>query len=380
MSQTYDVIVLGLGAMGTAAAYHLANRGQRVLGLERFAPAHDQGSSHGQSRIIRQAYYENPSYVPLLLRAYELWNELNHASGETVMLVTGGVMLGEPDTDVMRGSIRSAREHNLQHDLLDAAEIRARWPQFRAPDGTIALYERLGGVIFPELAILAHQRLAQEAGATLQFGETAQSWQVGPSGDGVEVITDGGRYTAERLVLSAGAWMPELLPEFPLTVQRNVLYWFEPDGGTAPFASGRCPIYIWDTGDLSFYGFPALPGTPAGVKVAFHNHGPLCAPETIDRAIHQTEIDEMRGWLAEYVPSLAHGSLLDARTCMYTLTPDHDFMLGLHPQHQQIVIASPCSGHGYKFASVVGEVLADLATTGSTGHPIGWFSPARFLG
>jgi sarcosine oxidase len=198
----------------------------------------------------------------------------------------------------------------------------------------------------------------------------------------VRVTTERGSYEAARLVISSGAWAPELLRDLglPLTVKRNVLYWFEPEGGRAPFLPDRCPIYIWEAEDgSSFYGFPALPGSPAGVKVAFHNFGPLCTPATIDRQVHPSEIDHIRHWMAERVPALSRGAFVDARTCMYTLTPDMNFVIGTHPHHPQVVIASPCSGHGYKFASVVGEILADLAIDGMTRHPIALFAPERFV-
>jgi sarcosine oxidase len=382
MATTFDAIIIGLGAMGSAAAYQLARCGRRVLGLERYTPAHDQGSSHGQSRIIRQAYYEDPAYVPLLLRAYDLWWQLERDAGAHLLMLTGGIMIGPPESRVVAGSIRSAQEHGLQHEILDAAEIRRRLPQLMPGSRIIALYERLGGVLYPEAAIQAHLRLAEAHGATLRFEEPALAWEAAPSGDRVRVTTARGRYEAARLVIAAGAWAPELLRDLglPLTVQRNVLYWFEPAGGREAFLPERCPIYIWEAEDgSSFYGFPALPGSPAGVKVAFHNFGPTCTPATIDRQVHEHEIAHIREWLAERIPALSRGAFVDAKTCMYTLTPDKDFLIGLHPRHPQVVLASPCSGHGYKFASVVGEILADLAIDGVTRQPIAPFAPGRFF-
>lgn len=383
MTQTYHTIVLGLGAMGSATAYQLARRGRSVLGLERFTPAHDQGSSHGQSRIIRLAYYEDPAYVPLLRRAYELWRELERAAGGPILALTGGLMVGEgAATEVVDGATRSAREHGLPHEILGPAEIRRRFPQFHAPDDAVALYETMGGVVFPEAAIGAHLRGAAAAGATLRFEEPALAWEAAPSGEGVRVTTARGTYAAERLVIAAGAYAPALLADLglPLTVQRNVLYWFEPTRDQALFSPERCPIYIWDrAGFPAFYGFPALPGGPGGVKVAFHHHGPLVTPETIDREVRPAEVAEVRGWLAERMPALAGGRLLATATCMYTLTPDQHFLLDAHPQHPQVLISSPCSGHGYKMASVVGELMADLAERGETRHPIAPFRLGRLL-
>src|SRR6185436_8051116 len=231
-------------------------------------------------------------YVPLLLRAYELWAEIEREAGETLLTITGGLMIGEANSKIVSGSIRSAQEHRLQHDLLDAADIRRRFPQLTPSPNIIALYERLGGVLYPEAAINAYLRLAAAHGAALR-------WEAAASGDHVRVTTARGSYEAARLVIAAGAWAPELLRELglPLTVKRNVLYWFEPDGGRAPFLPDRCPVYLWEAEDSSsFYGFPALGGSPAGVKVAFHNFGPLCTPETVDRKVHAGEIAHIRNW------------------------------------------------------------------------------------
>jgi sarcosine oxidase len=299
-----------------------------------------------------------------------------------VLTLTGGIMIGPPESRVVAASIRSAQEHSLPHDLLDAAEIRRRLPHVTPGPNIIALYERLGGVLCPEAAIQAQVRLAEAHGATLRFEEPALAWEAAPSGDRVRVTTARGSYEAARLVVAAGAWAPELLGDsgLPLTVQRNVLYWFEPTSGYEAFQPDRCPIYIWEAEDgSSFYGFPALPGPPDGVKVAFHNFGPLCTPATIDRQVHDHEVAHMRAWLAERIPGLSRGALVAAKTCMYTLTPDMDFLIGLHPQHPQVVLASPCSGHGFKFASVVGEIVADLAIDGATRHPIAPFAPERLF-
>lgn len=383
MPETYHTIIIGLGAMGSAAAFHLARRGRRVLGLERFTPAHDKGSSHGQSRIIRLAYYEDPAYVPLLRRAYELWRELDGSAGEPVMRITGGLMIGEGDAaSIVRGAERSAVEHGLAHELLDAAAIRRRFPQFNVPDGGVGLYETAGGVVFPEAAIRAHLRGAESAGATLRFEEPVLSWEAAPSGDRVRVTTARGSYEAARLVVAAGAYAPALLADagLPLTVQRNVLYWFTPTRRRELFSLERCPIFIWELPDgRATYGFPEIPGAPLGVKIAFHNYGPVVTPETIDRQVHAEEVAEIRAFTAQRMPDIATGELLATATCMYTLTPDQHFVLDAHPRHPQVLICSPCSGHGYKMASAIGEVMADLAEHGATTHPIAPFRAGRFL-
>ena len=361
----FDVIVVGLGAMGSAAAAHAAARGQRVLGLEQFQPAHDQGSSHGRSRVIRLAYFEHPAYVPLLQRAYELWRRLEAATGRDLLQITGGLMIGPPDSEVVAGSLRSAREHQLDHEMMDARDIRRRFPVFTPPDGVVALYETVAGVLLPEEAIRAHLDVAADTGAQLQFDERVEGWSVLASGT-VEVRTSRARYQAGRLILAPGAWALSLfkIDWLPLEVEPQQLHWFLPAGGAAAFAPDRFPVYIWDLGDgVQFYGFPAE--VDGRVKVAFFR----------SRVTGETAI---RDALAPALPSLAHGTLVQTVTCKYTLTPDHHFVIGLHPDWPMVTLASPCSGHGYKFASVIGEILADLAIDGATRHPIDLFDPRRF--
>lgn len=374
---SYDAIVAGLGGMGSAAAYHLAGRGGRVLGLERYTPAHDRGSSHGESRIIRLAYSEGPDYVPLLLRAYELWERLERESEEELMTLTGGLMVGTPGSKFFAGSIRSAEEHGLSYEVLDAPELKRRYPVFEPTPETVALLEQRAGFLRPEASVKAHLGRAASLGADLRFEEEILSWK--PTGSGVRVETASGTYEAGRLVVSAGAWAPKLLADLglPLEVTRQILFWFDPEGGVEPFLPDRFPIFIWEPEDgNSFYAIPAHDGS-GGVKVAFFRAGSKPTdPETIDREVHAGEVDFIRSYLARYVPSL-DGELLYAKTCMYTNTPDEHFVISTHPEYPQVAIAAGFSGHGYKFCSVVGEILADLATEGRTDHPIDLFSPKR---
>ncbi|WP_422747288.1 N-methyl-L-tryptophan oxidase [Mycobacterium sp. WMMD1722] len=372
-----DVIVVGLGGMGSAAAYHLATRGQRVLGLERFTPAHDRGSSHGGSRIIRQSYFEDPAYVPLLLRAYELWDKLAADSGREVYRMTGGLFLGDPGCLTVAGSQRASREWGLPHEMLDAAEIRSRFPQFTPRPGDVALYEAKAGFARPETTVQAHIDLAETAGATLRFGEEVTGWS--ETAQGVEVRTADARYTAGQLVICPGAWAPTLLAQFgiPITVERQVLYWFDPLGGTAAFED--LPIFISeDASGAQIYGFPAIDGPAGGVKVAFFRNGVECTPETIDRTVHDAEISEMRTEASRLLPAL-DGPLVHSATCMYSNTPDQHFVIARHPDCSNVTVACGFSGHGFKFVPVIGEILADLATTGSTAHPIGLFDPRRLV-
>jgi len=380
MTSSYDVIVVGLGGMGSSAAYHLAARGQRVLGLEKFGPAHNRGASHGGSRITRQSYFEDPAYVPLLLRAYELWHRLKQDSGIDVISLTGGIFMGREDSRTFAGSLRASREWDLPHDVLDAGEIRRRFPTLTPADDEVALFEAKAGFVRPEATVTAHLQLGARQGAELHFEEPVAQWEALPGG-GVRVVTGSGSYAADRLVICPGPWAPELLADLgiPFTVERQVMYWFQPTSGVAAFLPERHPIYIHeDTAGVQAYGFPAIDGPDGGAKVAFFRRGIVCTPETIDREVHAEEISFMADHLAGFLPGLP-GKFLDAATCLYTNTADEHFVIATHPEHSQVTVACGFSGHGFKFVPVVGEVLADLATTGSTSHPIGLFDPHRLM-
>ncbi|GAA4891610.1 N-methyl-L-tryptophan oxidase [Streptomyces coeruleoprunus] len=383
MSSAGDVIVVGLGGMGSAAAAHLAERGARVLGLDRFGPVHDRGSSHGGSRMTRQSYFEDPAYVPLLLRAYELYERLERDTGLDVVRLCGGLMLGRPESRTVAGALRSARRWDLPYELLDARAIRARFPVFAPRDAEVALYEARAGVLRPEHTVAGHLRIAARAGARLRFEEPVLGWE--PYGGGVRVRTGRGTYTAGQLVVCPGAWAPGLLSDLgvPFTVERQVTYWFEPDGGVGPFLPDRHPVWIWEDADdgVQFYGFPALDGPGRGVKAAFFREGGrVCDPEAIDRTVHDGEVARIADRLAARAAGLP-GRFVRAATCMYTNTPDEHFVVARHPLHPDVVtVACGFSGHGFKFTPVVGEILADLALTGGTRHPIGLFDPARLPG
>jgi sarcosine oxidase len=377
-----DVIVLGLGGMGSAAAFHLAARGRRVLGLERYTSPHDRGSSHGATRVIRQAYFEHPSYVPLLLRAYELWRELERRTQQPLLLLPGGLMLGRADSAVVAGSLRSAREHRLAHELLDAQTLRARFPQFHVHDDTVALFEPTAGLVWCERSVAAHLDAAAACGATLQFEQPALRWRAHASGEGVEVTTSRGTCLADRLILTPGPWAPQVLEELglPLEVTRQVLVWFQPPRGVTPFAPDRFPVYICERAPgEEVYGFPAVDGPRGGVKAAFFQqpHKQVVTPETVERAVRAADVSDLRAPLDALLPGLA-GEVVQAKVCLYTSTPDSHFIICPHPQHPQVSVACGFSGHGFKFCSVVGEILADLATHGSSSHDLTLFSPRRF--
>ncbi len=377
MNESYDVIVAGLGGMGSAAAYHLARRGVRVLGIERFGPAHDQGSSHGDSRIIRQAYYEDPAYVPLLRRAFELWSELEPEVPGGNMRLTGGLLIGRPDSRIISGSTRSVRRWGLAHEILTPADVSERFPTFALAEDEVGLFEPNAGFVRPERTVAAHLDLARRAGATLRFGEVVHGWSADPGGDGVVVTTDSGTVAAGRLILAPGAWAPRLLPQFPLVVERQVMYWFEPIGGAEPYGPDRHPVYIGvDQTGREFYGFPAADAAATTAKVAFFRQRDECDPDAIDREVSAGESTEMAGFIRRWLPTLP-GRLERAATCLYTTTPDSHFVVGLHPEHPSVAVACGFSGHGFKFVPVIGEILADLATDNATRHDIALFDPNR---
>jgi sarcosine oxidase len=369
-----DVIVAGLGAHGSSAAYRLAARGASVLGFDRFARGHTLGSSGGLSRIIRLSYYEHPDYVPLLRRAWTLWRELERESGETLLTQTGGLYAGDPNGELVAGALKSARTHQLEHEVLDAAVLRTRYPLFEWPDGWQGVFERQAGWLAPERSIATHLRLAEESGATLRFDEPVERWE--STREGIRVTTATGTFDAKQLVIAAGAWESQLAPSLAgeLSVERNVLLWFEPTAERDAFA--RLPIYIVDDTDRIFYGFPYVEGQ--GVKVAGLHFGDKADPDTVDRTVSARDEERVRQWLRRRMP-LANGRRLDAKVCMYTNTHDANFIVDRLPDDPNVVIASACSGHGFKFSSVIGEILADLVLDGETRHPIGFLSADRLV-
>jgi len=371
---TYDAIVVGLGAMGSATAYSLAQRHQRVLGLDAFGRGHTLGASHGRSRIIREAYYEAPQYVPLVQRAYAQWRALEEEAGDDLLRITGGITIGPAGSDHIEGALASSRQHNLPHELLDAAAIRQRYPGFRPTDDLVGLVEPNAGILDPEAGVRVLQRLATAAGAHLHHEEPVRAWAA--DGAGVRVQTAQGAYQAQRLILAMGAWAGRLLPELslPLVVHRVVNVHVAPRDPET-FAPERCPVYLWAVPEGHYYGFPALPDQ--GVKFGRHDVDAPCTPETIRREVDDAEIDALRRVLDRYLPG-ASGPTKWALTCTYTLSPDQDFILDRHPEHPNVVFGCGFSGHGFKFTPVIGEALADLAMSQTPQPGIERFSMARF--
>jgi sarcosine oxidase len=369
----FDVVVCGLGAMGSAALYRLAARGQRVLGLERFAPGHDRGSSHGRTRIIRLGYFEHPSYVPLLRRAYALWHELEAAAGRKLLHVTGIAEIGPPTGALVNGTLASSHLHGLRHEMLTAPELMRRFPAFALPLDYVAVLQPDGGFVEVEPSIAASIALATAAGAEVRSGERVQA--IEPRAGGVRIITDRDAVEAGAAIVTAGAWTRSLLPDLavPLRATREVMAWFEP--ADAELCSAL-PVFIMESRHGMHYGIPPHGG--AGIKIAKHHHrNETVDPDHHDRTVSADDEALIRPVVADHLPA-ANGALLAAETCLYTMTPDSDFLIDRLPGAENVVIASPCSGHGFKFAPVIGEILADLAIAGATRHDIARFSLARF--
>ena len=375
----YDAIVVGVGGMGSAACFHLARRGRRVLGLERFDIPHAMGSSHGVTRIIRLPYYEDPAYVPLLRRAYELWRELEAASGERLLVITGSVDAGPEDGAIFNGALTSARLHHLPHEALTGAQVNARWPGYRLPASHRAVFQPEGGFVLSERAIVAHADAAMAAGADIRARERVLGWEARPGGEGVVVTTDKGRHEAGRLVLAPGAWMADLVPPLAgLAVpERQVLAWLRPRRPEL-FAPDRFPVFNLEVEEGRYYGLPEweVPGFKFG---RYHHRGERGPAEAVRREPDAEDERLLRAFAERYFPGGA-GATMALRACLFTNTPDEHFILDRHPEFPQVVLASPCSGHGYKFCSVIGEVLADLAggNGATTRHDIGFLRLGRF--
>jgi sarcosine oxidase len=377
---TFDAIVLGLGAMGSAAAFHLASRGKSVLGVEQFTSPHDKGSSHGGSRIIRQAYWEGADYIPLVQRAYDLWRRLEKDSATRLLHITGGLFLGSRHGDLVSSSIAACEKHSIPFEVLDSREVEQRFPVFLMEPGDAAVYEPNAGYLVPEECIRAHLELASRAGAELRFEEKVLSWSA--VGDHVEVRTSRGSYHAGHLVIAAGPWANEALHSVvPLRVTRQVMAWIAPRDGVSCFLPERFPVFVAEDagGGAPIYGFPAIDGEGSGVKAALHGSDDVCMADNVNRVVDEIDIQRIQEKLMARIPEL-DGELVRAKTCLYTTTPDEHFVIGPHPQVAPCTIACGFSGHGFKFSSVVGEVLADLATNGKTAHPIAQFDPRRFPG
>jgi sarcosine oxidase len=370
--ERYDVVVVGVGGMGSAAVYHLARRGKRVLGLERFDIPHELGSSHGLTRIIRLAYFEDPSYVPLLRRAYELWRELEAEAGEQLLYTTGILEAGERIYD---GALRSCHEHDLPYEELDGREVARRFPAYRLPDELQVLFQPDGGFVLPERSVVAHVQGALARGAVVRARERVLGWEA--SSGGVLVETERGEVEAEQLVLCAGAWSQDLarLPPGMVVAQRQVLAWLQPSRPEL-FGRDRFPVFNLRFEQGHFYGFPTF-GIP-GVKLGRYYHlEEKGDPDALPRDASGRD-ETMLRWFAEHYLPEGAGPTLALKTCLFELSPDEHFLIDRHPAVDAAVVAAGFSGHGFKFCPVVGEIVADLVIDGSTRHDIGLFRLNRF--
>lgn len=375
---TFDAIVVGVGGMGSAALCHLARRGARVLGLEQFAVPHERGSSHGGSRVVREAYYEHPDYVPLLRRCRAHWTELEQASGLRLVHRVGALYAAAADHPLLAGALHSARTHGIPHEVLDGSALARRFAGFAFPEGHVGLFEPGAGFVRPEAAVQAHVAAALRAGARIETGTTVRAFS--DRGGMVEVVTDRATFAARAVVLCPGAWAGRLLPRLgvPLRVTRQVVAWIEPrdrDAARAP----AMPVWIAHDQEGLVYGIPEADGQPPplGWKVALHELGAEVDPDGVDRTVRPAELARLETVVRRLVPAAA-GPARAAGVCLYTNSPDGHFVIDRLPGHERVHVACGFSGHGFKFTPVVGELLADLALTGTSSLPAGFLGLRRF--
>ncbi|HJS54633.1 MAG TPA: N-methyl-L-tryptophan oxidase [Chitinophagaceae bacterium] len=383
MNTSFDIIVIGVGSMGSAACYYLSKRGYKVLGLEQFDISHEFGSHAGQSRIIRKAYFEHPDYVPLLEKAYKNWKTFEWATGEQVYYKTGLLYAGNPDNEIIKGVERSAALYDIGLDQLNIAAAADQFPQFRFPEGFEILFEPEAGFITPERSIRLYASEAKNNGATIHSNEKVVSWK--KDGNSITVNTDKNIYSCDRLVITAGAWAGKMIPGFSnkIKVTRQFVAWIQPKNEN-PFALNNFPC--WMIGDRDrhgcYYGFPLLNteefGEPAGLKLAHHFPSEVTDPDNVNRQTTVADLDDLTYCLNKYLPGV-FDAVLSAKICLYANSPDENFIIDTLPGFEEnVCIACGFSGHGFKFASVVGEILADLATEGETDLPIQFLDAKRF--
>lgn len=373
----FDSIVIGIGGMGSSAAYHLSRHGQRVLGLEQFDIPHDLGSSHGVTRIIRLAYAEGAGYVRLLRRAYELWRDLERQAGERLLFVTGCVDAGGPDSATVRGSLETCREFGLDHQILDCKRLHEKFPGYQFPGNITAVLQPDGGFLLPERCIVNYVKAAQVLGAQIHTRERVIGWDA--FAGGVEVRTEHETYRTRALVITAGPWASQLCPLLrDLAIpERQVVLWAQPLRPEL-FQSDGFPVFNLEAPEGRFYGCPEY-GVP-GFKIGkYHHRLENVDPAGIDREIHPEDEAVLREGIRRYFRD-ADGPTLAMKTCMFTNSPDEHFILGAHPEADNVYIAAGFSGHGFKFASVVGEIMTDLALDGGKKYAgqLGMFRLARF--
>ena len=371
----YDVIVVGLGAMGSASLYALARSRHRVLGIARFAPPHALGSSHGRTRIIREAYFEHPAYVPIVRRAFDLWRELERSIGKPLYVKTRGITIGPESGMLVRGARASAEAFGVPHRVLSAAGVHRQFPGLQPLDDMVGVLEDRAGVLFPEQCIAAMLARAEKDGAEVRRDDVVLGWEAADGG--VRVRTTSGEYRAAQLVLAAGAWMRQLVPDLApvLAVTRQPIQWFEPSR-PEEFTAATCPVTLWEYGpNRVFY---TLPDFGDGVKAAVHYEGQPVDPDHLDGRASSDEDAAATDLLRRFMPH-ATGHLRESQVCLYTNTPDLHFVIDVHPAHpKQVVVVSACSGHGFKFATAIGEVVTELLAGATPRYDLSMFRMGRF--
>ena len=388
MENKFDTIVLGLGAMGSAAVYQFAKRGNKVLGIDQFSPPHILGSSHGDTRITRQAIGEGEQYTPIALRSYEIWQEIEKETGKKLLEMNGGLIISSGAKTAINhvenffeNTIAAAKKYNIKHEILDSSQIRKRFPQFNVQDNESGYYEYNAGFLRPEECVGAQISLAEKYGATIRRNEKVESFS---EKDGiVSVKTNLGEYEAKKLIISAGPWFPALIEdEYSkfFKVIRQVLFWFDVKTSIERFEPKNFPIFIWELqgNKQGMYGFPAIDGQNGGVKIASEQYETTTTADTVNREVSKEEIKTMyENFIAPYFPDLSD-KCVKAVSCLYTVTPDSHFVIDTHPKYPSIILASPCSGHGFKHSAAIGEILAQLAIDGKSKIDISSFSIKRF--
>lgn len=374
----YDVIVVGSGSMGSAADYFLAKEKKKVLMMDQYSVPNSNASHAGETRMLRFGYGQGEKYVPLVQEAYKLWKELEGETGKTLFFQTGALMAGESGSEFVEETIQSSLKNNLPIETLSPEEVMRRWPGIQIPEDFAACFDPLSGFLLCEECVSAYKEEALKQGAELM--EHNAVLQISLGEEKVDIITEKGTYYAKNLVVTAGAWIPKVVKnlDLPIQVLRKAAGWFTPDQ-EGKFDYGKFPAFVFDTKEGHYYGFPNFHGS--GLKIGRHDHGMDCNPDTVDRVFGSYQEDEgdLRHFLNQYMPSAAN-EVKNGKICLYSLTPDSDFIIDFHPEYNNVVLAGGFSGHGFKFASVVGRILADLALTGDTKYNISSFGLNRFEG
>jgi sarcosine oxidase len=365
------VAVIGCGAMGAAAAWRLARRGADVACFDRYSPPHDRGSTHGDTRITRTAYFEGAWYVPLLQETFPMWRELERSTQTDLLTITGLLTLGRPDSESIVGALAAARQHRLETRVLDSGEVRRLYPAHVVADDEIAVFDPQAGFVRPEAALVAMLQ-----GLDVRRQTPVIELKTRP--DGVEVVTSGGAEKFDAAVLATGPWIAELGPVLPVTVERQVMVWLALQSGSEQFSPARFPVWLReDTPHGDLYGFPSLDG--GSIKLGRHHGGEAVEANSVRRVVTDADLDPLRLFVTTYLRGVTR-SVTRSAVCMYTNTPDQHFVIDMHPEAARVVVVSACSGHGFKFSPVVGDIAADLVLDGGTQRDIARFSITRFAG